>query len=170
MFSPVLSCRGRVVAVCLEDLSAPVSFLEAYLFEMGAKLKRVLPKEHDEIMAVCQVLPHAAILGFGNALAKTTLSIDIILEMMPPPMKCMMALLARILSGSPDVYWSIQTENEYAKYQRMAVFQGVEELMSCVASEDVDSFREQLLIISSYMKIGVDLGAIDCQRIFSLLK
>ena len=170
MFSPVLSCQGRVVAVCLEDLSAPVMFLEAHLVEAGAKLKRVLPRENDEVMAVCQVLPHVAILGFGKALAKTSLSINLILEIMPPPMRCMMALLARILVGSPEVYWGIQTENKYAQDQRKAIVQGIEELMSCVVSGEFERFKEQLLVVSHYMDVGVDSGAIDCQRIFSLLK
>ena len=40
----------------------------------------------NELMALCQALPHAAILGFGMALAQSSVDLDIVAEVMPPPM------------------------------------------------------------------------------------
>lgn len=41
----------------------------------------------NELMALCQALPHAAILGFGMALAQSSVDLDIVAEVMPPPMR-----------------------------------------------------------------------------------
>ena len=67
MFSPKLSVQGRTVAICLEDGESPPTFIEQHLMGAGMKIRRMTPAAHDELMALCQALPHAAILGFGLA-------------------------------------------------------------------------------------------------------
>ncbi|HGY9625665.1 hypothetical protein WCE02_10015 [Pseudomonas juntendi] len=75
------------------------------------KTTRMTPVAHDELMAICQSLPHAAILGFGIALSMSSVDLALVEEVMPPPMRTMMALLSRLLINPPEVYWGIQLEN-----------------------------------------------------------
>jgi prephenate dehydrogenase len=169
MFSPKLSVQGRTVAICVEDSAASKTFIEQHLLEAGMKVRRMTPAAHDELMALCQTLPHAAILGFGMALAKTSVDLAVVEEVMPPPMRTMMALLSRLLINPPEVYWDIQLENDHACSQRKALVQGMERLMANVDDKDYDRFKGDLQVISNALGKRLNTGAVDCQHIFSLL-
>ncbi|MEO8644747.1 prephenate dehydrogenase dimerization domain-containing protein [Pseudomonas sp.] len=169
MFSPKLSVQGRTVAICLENSESPSTFIEQHLMQAGMKIKRMTPLAHDELMAVCQALPHAAILGFGLALAKSSLDLESALEVMPPPMRTMIALLSRILVNSPEVYWDIQIENDQACHQRTALAEGMERLIRTVADQDYNEFRNDLQGISNTLGTCLNSGSVDCQHVFSLL-
>lgn len=169
MFSPKLSVQGRTVAICLEDGDSPSSFIEQHLMEAGMKIKRMTPVAHDELMALCQALPHAAILGFGLALARSSLDLESALEVMPPPMRTMMALLSRILVNPPEVYWDIQLENDLASHQRAALAEGMEQLIKNVRNQDFDEFRRDLQGVSNTLGSRLNSGTVDCQHVFSLL-
>ncbi|MBF8795547.1 prephenate dehydrogenase [Pseudomonas monteilii] len=169
MFSPSLSFQGRMVAICMEDGNVTETFIERHLMAAGMKTRRLTPAAHDELMALCQSLPHAAILGFGMALANSSVDLALVEEVMPPPMRTMMALLSRLLVNSPEVYWDIQLENDQACRQREALLQGVERLMANVGSQNYECFKGDLQIISNALGKRLNAGAIDCQYIFSLL-
>ncbi|KAE9649336.1 prephenate dehydrogenase [Pseudomonas sp. PB105] len=169
MFSPKLSVQGRTVAVCVEDVQTPQSFIERHLMEAGMKVRRMTPAAHDELMALCQALPHAAILGFGMALAQSSVDLDIVAEVMPPPMRTMMALLSRILVNPPEVYWDIQLENDQATAQREALVQGLERLRENIVEQDYERFRSDLQSVSKVLGKRLNAGAVDCQHLFSLL-
>lgn len=169
MFSPKLSVQGRTVAVCVENMDATQSFIEQHLSDAGMKIRRMTPTAHDELMALCQTLPHAAILGFGIALTKSSIDLDLVAEVMPPPMRTMMALLARILVNPPEVYWDIQLENEQASTQRKVLLKGLERLQETVGAHDYESFKNDLQSVSNTLGKRLNTGAVDCQHLFSLL-
>ena len=169
MFSPKLSVQGRTVAVCVENTESAQSFIERRLMEAGMKIRRMTPTAHDELMALCQTLPHAAILSFGMALAKSSVDLDTVGEVMPPPMRTMMALLSRILVNPPEVYWDIQLENDQASLQREALVRGLERLQENIAEQDYESFRSDLQTVSTVLGKRLNTGAVDCQHLFSLL-
>lgn len=169
MFSPKLSVQGRTVAICLENCKSPPAFIEQHLLGAGMKIRRMTPAAHDELMALCQALPHAAILGFGLALAKSSLDVESVLEVMPPPMRTMMALLSRVLVNPPEVYWDIQLENDHASQQRAALAEGMDLLMGYVRNQDYEGFRSDLQRVSNTLGHRLNSGAVDCQHVFSLL-
>ncbi|UVM24859.1 prephenate dehydrogenase dimerization domain-containing protein [Pseudomonas sp. B21-021] len=169
MFSPKLSVQGRTVAVCLDDEESPTTFIEQFLLGAGMKIKRMAPVAHDELMALCQALPHAAILGFGLALSKCSLDLESALEVMPPPMRTMMALLSRVLVNPPEVYWDIQLENDHAIKQREALAEGMRRLTESVRRQDYDGFSNDLQGVSNALGRRLNSGAVDCQHVFSLL-
>lgn len=169
MFSPKLSVQGRSVAVCVEDTQDPQTFIERHLMEAGMKIRRMTPAAHDELMALCQALPHAAILGFGAALATSSVDLDIVAEVMPPPMRTMMALLSRILVNPPEVYWDIQLENDQATAQRDALVDGLKRLQENIVDQDYERFKSDLQSVSAALGKRLNAGAVDCQHLFSLL-
>ncbi|MEE1865159.1 prephenate dehydrogenase dimerization domain-containing protein [Pseudomonas auratipiscis] len=169
MFSPRLSPQGRTVAICRDDQGAAETFIETALIAAGMKIRRMSPASHDELMALCQALPHAAIIGFGMALAKSTLDLALIEEVMPPPMRTMLALLSRLLVNPAEVYWDIQLQNHQASQQREALLQGMECLIRTVSDEDYPLFKEDLQTVARALGERLDSGALDCQQIFSQL-
>ncbi len=62
--------------------------------------------------------------------------------MSTPPHRVLLALLARVVSGDPDLYWDIQARHPFAEEARDAVRQSVAELCELVASGDEPAFRE----------------------------
>lgn len=170
MFSPSLDVRGRPAVICLDDVNAPAHWLETLMNEAGLTLKRMTVEQHDQTMALCQALPHAAVIAFGMALIKSGTDLATLLEVAPPPMRTMMALLSRILSNPKEVYWDIQHENTYATKQRDALAESLTQLSHRVRNHDQQGFAKELSDVAQALGGHRVTGAEECQRLFSLLK
>ncbi|WP_440974346.1 prephenate dehydrogenase dimerization domain-containing protein [Pseudomonas koreensis] len=169
MFPPRMSVQGRTVIICVENLSLPATFVEQHLMAAGMNLRRMTPAAHDELMAMIQSLPHAAILGFGLALSQTSVDLSIIEDIMPPPMRTMLALLSHVLTNTPEGYWNIQLENDQINTQRQALIQGMKRLINHIEEQAYERFTDDLQGVARILGRRVDSGAVDCQHIFSLL-
>ncbi|MCE1645028.1 prephenate dehydrogenase/arogenate dehydrogenase family protein, partial [Enterobacter hormaechei] len=98
------------------------------LMQADMRISRMTPEEHDQVMALCQALPHAAILIFGLVLAKSPLDIRTLATIAPPPMRTMLALLSRILRNPIEVYWDVQYENPMAAEPRQELLHAIQQL------------------------------------------
>ncbi|MNO90447.1 T-protein [compost metagenome] len=169
MFSPSLEVRGRPVVMCLDDLHAPVHWLETLLSEAGLDIKRMSVEQHDQAMALCQALPHAAVIAFGMALAKSGADLAPLLAVAPPPMRTMLALLSRILCNPVEVYWDIQRENTFAAEQRESLAKAMGQLSDRVHGDEQHEFANELIDIAQTLGAHRINGAEECQRLFSSL-
>ena len=169
MFSPSLGAEGRPVAICVEADEQPVHWIEGVLVQAGMKLHRMLPTTHDELMARCQALPHAAILAFGLALANSKVDLKLLATIAPPPMRMMMALLSRVLVNPAQVYWDIQSENDHAKGARAALRVGLEQVTSIVDCQQEDEFCRTLETVAQALGEQLPAGAEQCHHLFGAL-
>jgi len=168
MFAPSLGFEGQsVAAIRLKPGAATETFCR-FIRGLGARVVEIGVDEHDRAMAALQTATHAAILGFGLALKRLDYRIDALAPLVPPPHRAMLALLARIVEGAPEVYWDIQVANPYAGEARAAVADGLDRLRSLADSADADGFRQ--MIGDLRLGLGAHRPALAelCARMFAL--
>lgn len=142
MFAPSLGIAGRAVAAVPVHDGPRVQALLELLESTGARVVRLGAHEHDRLAAAAQALTHAAVLAFGLALAQLGPDAADLARLAPPPCVALLALLARISSGTPEVYWDVQASNGHSEAARGALAEGVRRLADVVASGDVTAFAE----------------------------
>ncbi|MCW7537009.1 prephenate dehydrogenase/arogenate dehydrogenase family protein [Aquabacterium sp. A7-Y] len=138
MFAPDLGVKGRaIVAVPIRSGHRTDAFLDL-LLKSGASVVKMDATRHDRLASVTQSLTHAAVLSFGLALVSLGEPIADLQAVAPPPFSLMMALLARISSGTPEVYSEIQYANPSAHHARVALLQGLQALAQDGTAESID--------------------------------
>ncbi|MBA0044947.1 prephenate dehydrogenase dimerization domain-containing protein [Mycobacteroides sp. LB1] len=133
MFAPSLGAQGRpVAAVVLRDGPKGKALVEV-IEDGGFPVVLMGPDEHDAITASVQALTHSAILSFGTALLQSGVDIQQLVRVAPPPFQALLALLARVSGGTPEVYWDIQHANPHAPGAREALSTGLHRLNGALA-------------------------------------
>ncbi|GIH63904.1 prephenate dehydrogenase/arogenate dehydrogenase family protein [Microbispora siamensis] len=128
MFAPSLGFAGRPVAAVVVHDGPRTRALLRLVETWGGRAVRLGAHEHDRLAAATQALTHAAVLSFGLALARLGVGVAELAAVAPPPHATMLALLARIASGTPEVYWDVQWANPQAAAARQALAEGVRTL------------------------------------------
>jgi 4-amino-4-deoxyprephenate dehydrogenase len=125
MFGPDLGFGGHAVAaVVVSDGPRGRELLDA-VGSRGGRVAEVGADEHDRVAAATQVLTHAAVLAFGLGLEELDVSVEDLAALATPPHLTLLALLARISSGSPETYWDVQASNPHARRARTALAAGL---------------------------------------------
>ncbi|MGI5153895.1 prephenate dehydrogenase/arogenate dehydrogenase family protein [Microbispora sp. CA-102843] len=128
MFAPSLGFAGRPVAAVVVHDGPRARALLRLVESWGGRAVRLGAHEHDRLAAATQALTHAAVLSFGLALARLGVGVAELAAVAPPPHATMLALLARIASGTPEVYWDVQSANPQAAAAREALAEGIRTL------------------------------------------
>jgi prephenate dehydrogenase len=144
MFAPSLGMAGKPVAAIVTRDGPRTHELFRLLGAWGGQVVRMEAEEHDRVVTAVQVLTHAAVLAFGFALAELEVDIEDLTAVATPPHAMMLALLARIVSGTPEVYWDVQSANPNAPNAREALMSGARRLMDQVETGDEAAFDEAL--------------------------
>lgn len=167
MFAPALGFAGRVVAAVTLSEGPGVDEVLGLVRAAGAQVVAVSAEEHDRVTAVTQAATHAAVLAFGLAAARLGVDIGLLRALAPPPHETLLALLARIVSGAPEVYWDIQEGNPRAAAARDGVRQGVEHICGV---RDETEFAAMLEGLRDFLgEPGRGELADRCQTLFSSL-
>ncbi|PTR27485.1 prephenate dehydrogenase [Rhodococcus sp. OK519] len=140
MFAPGLGMQGRPVAAVIHRDSPDVERFLGAVTGWGGRVIRVSADDHDRTAAATQALTHAAVLGFGLALGELAVDADTLVGAAPPPHATLLALLARIGSGAPEVYYDIQAGNPHAATARAALAAALHRLSAAVAHGDEREF------------------------------
>lgn len=165
MFSPALGIAGRpIAAIAIND--GPLTSKLLYLItSWGGKVVRLGAEEHDQFCAATQALTHATVLAFGMALVNLGIDIHLLSSLAPPPHTTLLALLARIISGNPEVYWDIQSANSQAGVARAALASGIGQFKA--ATEDEKAFLEMLHRVREVLGNELEMYRDICTQIFS---
>ncbi|NEB90429.1 prephenate dehydrogenase dimerization domain-containing protein, partial [Streptomyces bauhiniae] len=135
--------------------------------EWGARVVRVDAAEHDRLAAASQALTHAAVLGFGLALAGTGVSAADLRPVAPPPATTLLALLARVASGTPEVYWDVQHANAEAGAVRKALAEAVHRVADTVEHGTEADFAALLGELRAYLGDDLAHHRDTCARLFA---
>ncbi|MEV6603037.1 prephenate dehydrogenase dimerization domain-containing protein [Kutzneria sp. NPDC051319] len=169
MFAPSLGMPGKpVAAVVVHDGPAAAELL-GLLAEWGGRPVLVDAERHDRLTAAAQVLTHASVLGFGLALEELGADIDDLTAIAPPPHATLLALLARIAAGTPEVYWDIQAANPYAAGTRGALAASVRRLADLIDGADEAGFTAALGRLGALFGDSLDEHRDTCAHLFDAL-
>jgi prephenate dehydrogenase len=156
MFAPSLGFEGRPVAAVVINAGSRTEELLALVESWGARIVRVDEQRHDRLAAASQALVHAAVLSFGIALAGMDVPGEDLRAAAPPPANTLLALLARIASGTPEVYWDVQHGNPEAAPARKALADAVRRLADTVEHGTEADFADLLGELRTHL--GDDLA------------
>lgn len=152
MFAPSLGFAGqKIVAVKFRGGPRSTQFLEQ-LKTWGASIHERTAEEHDRACAVMQVATHALLLLLGRIVGDSGLDPKALLEIAPPPHRLSLALVARILSAAPEVYWDIQKDNPFAAETRKQIAAALADLDQIVGSNDPAAFSQMLAQMRQNLK------------------
>jgi prephenate dehydrogenase len=170
MFAPSLGFPGRPVAVVeLRGGDRATAFTEL-LTSWGGRVVRVSAGEHDRLAAASQALTHAAVLAFGSALAALDVGIEELTAIAPPPHRTLLALLARITTGTPEVYWDVQAANSLAPQARRALAAAARNLADLVDAGSPEEFTALLEGLRGYLGSTVSQHCAACARSFDAIR
>jgi len=144
MFAPALGFAGHPVASVVVRDGQRGRALCDLIEQWGARVVTVTADQHDRVSAASQALTHAAVIAFGAALAELDVDMADLDRMGPPPHTALLSLLARIASGTPEVYWDVQAANPYAPAARRALSRGVSQLANVVDDGTCEEFGDML--------------------------
>ncbi len=152
MFAPTLGFKDQNVVV-IEVRPGPRSFeIRAALEDWGAKVRTLTAAKHDALTAATQAATHAAVLAFGMTLGKMDYDLEEALAISTPIHRVLLALLARITSADPTVYWKIQRSNPQAASARAKLAESSRQFQALLAIDDAEVFSS--LLQSLRMQLG----------------
>lgn len=170
MFAPSLGFPGRPVAVVeLRGGDRAAEFVEL-VTSWGGQVIRVSARQHDRLAAASQALTHAAVLAFGSALAALDVGIEELTAIAPPPHRTLLALLARIATGTPEVYWDVQAANSLAPQVRHALASAARDLADLVDTGSAEEFTALLGRLRRFLGPTAERHAAACARSFDAIR
>ncbi|MET8759497.1 prephenate dehydrogenase/arogenate dehydrogenase family protein [Lentzea sp. NPDC004782] len=167
MFAPSLGFPERPVAAVELRGGPRTEELLTLLTGAGARVVRVTADRHDRLAAATQALTHAAVLSFGAALAELDVTVDELAALAPPPHATLLALLARIAGGTPEVYWDVQSANPFAETARDALRAGTATLAAAVGAGEAE-FTDLLSALRCVLGDRLPEYGEHCARMFQV--
>ncbi|WP_032376630.1 prephenate dehydrogenase dimerization domain-containing protein [Rhodococcoides fascians] len=170
MFAPSLGMAGRpVAAVVHREGPSADAFLDT-VARWGGRVVLLDAARHDRLAAATQALTHASVLAFGLALAELDLPFGDIAAVAPPPHATMLAVLARITGGEPEVYWDVQAGNPHAAEARAALRRATQTLNEAVDSGSEAQFARLLTEAESALGGSGDHYRAVCAEMFGIVR
>ena len=141
MFGPdteLLSGR-HVVFVDLGHEAALASARELFAHTMAEQVVMSLD-EHDRLIAYVLGLSHALNIAFFTALAESGEAAPKLARMSSTTFDAQLEVASRVAQDSPELYYEIQSLNDYGAESLEALAQAVERLRTSVLSQNHDAF------------------------------
>jgi chorismate mutase/prephenate dehydrogenase len=98
--------------------------------------------EHDRLIAYVLGLSHALNIAFFTALAESGEAAPRLAQLSSTTFDSQMDVASRVAAESPDLYFEIQSLNDYGEESLLALQQAVERLVAAVQSKDGKAFAE----------------------------
>lgn len=141
LFGPsVHSLQGQRVVVCRGRGDEWLDWLRRMFQARGLVLKEAAPEEHDEAMAVVQVLTHFSTEVLGRTLADLGVSVEQTLAFTSPVYLMELLMTARHFAQSPELYAAIEMSNPAAARVTAAFARTAERMRRLVGSGDREAF------------------------------
>jgi 4-amino-4-deoxyprephenate dehydrogenase len=167
MFAPSLDPGGRPIALVEIAAGPAADRMAELLLTTGAVVVPMTAARHDRLCAAVQVATHASVLAFGDTLRVLNADAGDLLAVAPPPHRTMLALLARLVSASPEVYRDIQVANPGAHAVRATLTRATDRLGDLAATPE--RFAAHLGELADWLGPYRDELAAECAAAFTAI-
>lgn len=151
LFGPsVHSLQGQRVVITPGRGDAWLAWLKTMLHARGLELVETTPEQHDQAMAVVQVLVHFATEVMGRTLANLGVSLEDTLRMTSPIYLMELLLTARHFAQSGELYGAIQMANPQTERVTGAFTEAADELRDVTNRQDVQAFQGLFAEVRDY--------------------
>ncbi len=140
--------------VIFVDLGAPAATAAARaLFEPTmATLVEMDLESHDRLIAYVLGLSHALNIAFFTALAESGEAAPTLATLSSTTFDAQLGVAANVAAENPDLYFEIQTLNDYGTEALAALLYAVERLRSVIRAGDKEGFRTLMLRGRGYLE------------------
>jgi prephenate dehydrogenase len=102
---------GQNVVLCPARGSKWLNWLRGVLLKNGLVVTDKTPEEHDQMMAIVQVLNHLNTISMGLVLAQTGIELAEINKLSTPIFQTKVEIVKKIFTENPGLYTDIITQN-----------------------------------------------------------
>jgi len=126
------------------DLGCAAALAEAQDLFAATMAERVVMglDEHDRLIAYVLGLSHALNIAFFTALAESGEAAPRLARLSSTTFDAQIEVASRVAAESPELYFEIQSLNEYGGESLQALERAVARLVSAVQTRDAEAFRE----------------------------
>jgi chorismate mutase/prephenate dehydrogenase len=137
------------------DLGDPVALEEAQNLFAPTMAERVVMglDEHDRLIAYVLGLSHALNIAFFTALAESGEAALRLARLSSTTFDAQLDVAARVAAESPELYFEIQSLNEYGGESLLALRQAVDRLMNAVNTGDAAQFTALMSRGRAYLDV-----------------
>ena len=111
-------------------------------------------ESHDRLIAYVLGLSHALNIAFFTALAESGEAAPKLATLSSTTFDAQLGVAAKVAAENPDLYFEIQTLNDYGTESLSALLYAVERLRSVVRAGDLEGFRGLMGRGKAYLKQG----------------
>jgi len=154
MFGPdteLLSGR-HVIFIDLGDAAALQEAQDLFASTMAERVVMGLD-EHDRLIAYVLGLSHALNIAFFTALAESGEAALRLGQLSSTTFDAQLEVASRVAAESPDLYFEIQSLNEYGGESLQALSQAVERLLRAVKTKDAGAFTALMTRGRAYLDV-----------------
>ena len=142
MFGPTVGSFTKQKVVLCPIRSGPRTVrMREELGAMGMELLDATPREHDQMMAVVQVLVHFSTLVLGDALRGAGVDMTRSLAFTSPIYRLQLAFVGRLFHQDPELYAEIEMSNPYGEAVRQRFLEAAQRLSAAVSAGDRAAFH-----------------------------
>ncbi|HEU0033074.1 MAG TPA: prephenate dehydrogenase/arogenate dehydrogenase family protein [Kofleriaceae bacterium] len=140
--------------VIFVDVGAPAATAAARaLFEPTmATLVEMDLESHDRLIAYVLGLSHALNIAFFTALAESGEAAPRLATLSSTTFDAQLGVAAKVAGENPDLYFEIQTLNDYGTESLAALLYAIERLRSVVRAQDLEGFRGLMTRGRAYLR------------------
>ena len=153
MFGPdteLLSGRHVIFVDC--GVSAATAAARALFEPTMATLVEMDLESHDRLIAYVLGLSHALNIAFFTALAESGEAAPRLATLSSTTFDAQLGVASKVAAENPDLYFEIQTLNDYGTESLAALLYAVERLRSVVRAGDLEGFRQLMTRGRAYLE------------------
>ncbi len=140
---------GQKVAMWPSRGNSWFSWFKDFVETSGGKAVVVSPEEHDQAMAIIQVINHFMLLALGKLIEECGISLEHLKDLATPSFERQLDIVARFADQDPFLYGAIQFDNPEGEAVRQAYLKYIQKLEEIARKKDMKAFVELFLEVQN---------------------